>query len=75
MDKAEPQQSVWAHQQWRGGYEDSRGMDGTWTVVEGWRTFQLFAKWGLKPDWVSEYVAESVYSADMLENTGGGEVE
>ena len=44
-------------------------------VVEGWRAFQMFSKRGLKPDRVSEYVAESVYSADMLESTGGGEVE
>ena len=54
-------------------------MDGTWTAVEGWRAFQMFAKWGLKPDWecswVSENFAESVYSADILESKGGGEVE
>ena len=79
MDEAEPQQSMWAHQQWRGGYKDCWGMDGTWTAVEGWRAFQMFAKWGLKPDWecswVSENFAESVYSADILESKGGGEVE
>lgn len=44
-------------------------------VVEGWKAFQMFSKWGLKPDRVSEYVAESVYSADMLESMGGGEEE